>query len=456
MDRVFGIDKSYERSVEGWINLVHPDDRAMMDDYFKNEVLGLRRPFEKEYRIIRQDDQAVRWMHGMGALERDDSNRLVKMLGTIQDITERKQAVDAAKEFSERLKIAARATRIGIWEWDIVNNNLIWDDTICEIYGVPHGDFTGGVGEWSGHLHPDDRDRVGIELQAAQRGEREYAPEFRIIWPDGSLHHIKANSQTFFDENGKPLRMVGTNHDITERKRAEENLRKKNAEISRFTYMVSHDLKSPLVTIKTFLGYLEEDFKTNKAESAAKDLGYIHSAADKMELLLNDLLDFVRLGHLKIELVWMSLQEIVEEALNLVAGQIAGHGVQVEATKEPVWLHGDRSGLVQIFQNLVDNAVKFLGDQPNPRIEIGSEQEAGETVLFVRDNGKGIDPRHRSKLFDLFEKLDPGTPGSGIGLATVRRIVEAHGGKIEAHSDGPGKGTTFRFTLAKTTRNLPL
>ena len=105
---------------------------------------------------------------------------------------------------------------------------------------------------------------------------------------------------------------------------------------------------------------------------------------------------------------------------------------------------------MQIFQNLVDNAVKFLGDQPAPRIEIGAEQEGGEIVLFVRDNGKGIDPRHQQKLFGLFEKLDPKTPGSGIGLATVSRIVEAHGGKIRVESAGLGQGTTFRFTLSKT------
>ena len=118
-----------------------------------------------------------------------------------------------------------------------------------------------------------------------------------------------------------------------------------------------------------------------------------------------------------------------------------------------MWLHGNRSRLVRIFQNLVDNAVKFMGDQSAPRIEIGAEPEGGEIVLFVRDNGKGIDPRHQQKLFGLFEKLDPHTSGLGIGLATVRRIVETHGGKIRAQSDGLGKGTTFRFTLAKTERH---
>ena len=269
----------------------------------------------------------------------------------------------------------------------------------------------------------------------------------------GSVTDVLYNASVYRNEQGEVIGVFAAARDVTERKRAEENLHKKNAEIERFTYMVSHDLKSPLVTIRTFLGYLEEDLKANKAESAAKDLGFIHGGADKMERLLNDLLEFARIGHQKVAPVRLPLQEVVGEALDLVAGQIAERGVLVEATKEPVWLHGDRSRLVQIFQNLVDNAVKFLGDQPSPRIEIGTEQEGGEIVLFVRDNGKGIDPRHQQKLFGLFEKLDPHTPGSGIGLATVSRIVEAHGGKISAQSDGPGKGATFRFTLANTERN---
>ena len=139
-----------------------------------------------------------------------------------------------------------------------------------------------------------------------------------------------------------------------------------------------------------------------------------------------------------------------DEAQLLVAGQIAARGVRVEVTGDPVMLHGDRARLVEVFQNLLDNAVKFLSGQPDPRIQIGAEQEGGETVLFVRDNGKGIATGDLTKLFGLFNKLDEHVPGSGIGLAMVRRIVEAHGGKIEAYSDGPGKGTTFRFTLEKT------
>ena len=220
--------------------------------------------------------------------------------------------------------------------------------------------------------------------------------------------------------------------------------------MERFTATVSHDLKSPLVTIQTFLGYLEQDLLANNHEAVAKDLAYVHGAADKMGVLLNELLELARIGHKQNPSVSVPLQMVVQEALILVAGQIAQRGVEVDVTKEPIWLFGDRPRLVAVFENLIDNAVKFLGDQSAPRVEIGMELIDGQIVLFVRDNGKGVDMRHQSKLFGLFEKLDPHTPGSGMGLAMVRRIIEIHGGKIWMKSDGEGFGTTFRFTLENT------
>ena len=237
---------------------------------------------------------------------------------------------------------------------------------------------------------------------------------------------------------------------ITERKCAVEAMQKKNEEVEHFTYTVSHDLKSPLVTIKTFLGYLEKDLGSEMSKRLSEDVGFIHGAADKMVLLLEELLKFARIGYKKHPPVEATLQEIVQEAMTLVAGQISERGARVAVTQEPLWLFVDRVRLVEVFQNLLDNAVKFLGEQPHPRIEVGWETVGEELEIFVRDNGLGIDPRHISKLFGLFEKLDPRTPGSGMGLAMVRRIVEAHGGKIRVESAGLGLGTTFRFTLSET------
>jgi len=240
-----------------------------------------------------------------------------------------------------------------------------------------------------------------------------------------------------------------------ERKRAMEALEEKTAEMERFAYTVSHDLKSPLVTIMTFLRYLERDLDAKKPDSVTKDLGFIHGAADKMGGRLDALLKLARTGLNGSAPAEVTVQEIAKEAIGLVAGQIAERGVQLQVTKEPVWITGDHARLVEVFQNLIDNAVKFLGDQPQPRIEIGAEKVGGDIVLFVRDNGKGIDLQHQTKVFGLFEKLDASAPGSGMGLALVRRIVELHGGKIWVESEGLGHGTTFRFTFAKSQLRQP-
>ena len=237
-----------------------------------------------------------------------------------------------------------------------------------------------------------------------------------------------------------------------QRRRHEEELQAKNDELTRFTYTISHDLKSPLVTIRTFLGYLEQDIRKPDVAIVDKDLAYIRNAADKVSKLLDELLELARIGRRVNPLVEVPLQEVVKEALDLVAGRIAERGVTVKVTKEPIQLFGDRLRLVEVFQNLVDNSVKFMGRQRAPRVEIGVEQIGEETMLFVRDNGIGIDPQYQPKLFGLFEKLDPGTAGTGVGLALVKRIVEVHGGRIWVESEGPDKGATFRFTLAKTTR----
>jgi len=239
---------------------------------------------------------------------------------------------------------------------------------------------------------------------------------------------------------------------ITERKQAEEVLQRRNEEILRFTHTVSHDLKSPLITIRTFLGYLENDLKQADTARVDTDLGHIRRAAEKMTHLLDDLLSLSRIGRKVNPPEDMTLQAIVREALEMVAGQIAERQVQIQVSDAPVVLHGDRMRLSEVFQNLIDNAIKFMGEQAEPRVEIGMDASGPEIVLFVRDNGLGIDLRHQSKLFGIFEKLHPGTEGTGMGLAMVKRIIEVHGGRIWVESAGPGQGSTFRFTLSRLKR----
>jgi len=232
-----------------------------------------------------------------------------------------------------------------------------------------------------------------------------------------------------------------------ERLLAEQEAR--NAEMERFTYTVSHDLKSPLITIRGFLGLLEQDAIRGNVECMQTDITYIHTAAATMQRLLDELLELSRIGRVVHPLTEIPLSALAHEAVTLVAGQIAARGVQVHIAPDLPVVVGDRPRLLEVLQNLVDNAVKFMGTQPTPRIEIGCRQEEKQTVYYVRDNGVGIDPRYHEKVFGLFERLEPEGDGTGIGLALVKRIIEVHGGRIWVESAGQGCGSTFCFTLAQ-------
>jgi len=167
-----------------------------------------------------------------------------------------------------------------------------------------------------------------------------------------------------------------------------------------------------------------------------------------MHTLLNDLLELSRIGRLINESTDMLFTDIAKDAINLVHGQIEARNVLIEIQNTPIIIHGDRTRLTEVIQNLVDNAVKFMGDQPSPKITIGaSENKNNETVFFVSDNGIGIDSQYHERTFTLFNKLNAGTEGTGIGLTLIKRIIEVHKGRIWLESE-LGKGTTFYFTLS--------
>ncbi len=232
-----------------------------------------------------------------------------------------------------------------------------------------------------------------------------------------------------------------------QRKRFIEELEAKNAELERFTYTVSHDLKSPLVTIVGFLGYLEKDARQGNIEKLERDINRIQQAAEKMQALLKDLLELSRIGRLMNPPIEMPFREIVQEALDLTHGQIETSSAIIEIQDTGTKIHGDRIRLVEVLQNLIDNAIKFRDAHTIPRIQIGDfKSEKDETVFFVKDNGIGINPEYHEKIFGLFNKLNTETEGTGIGLALVKRIIEVHGGRIWVESQA-GKGATFYFTL---------
>lgn len=232
-----------------------------------------------------------------------------------------------------------------------------------------------------------------------------------------------------------------------EREQVIKELETKNGELERFTYTVSHDLKSPLVTISGFVGLLEADAKAGNEMKFKADLQRITVATEKMQLLLNDLLELSRIGRMMNTPIDSAFGEIVGEAMDLTRGRLLRGHVQVHVQDDLPMVHGDHRRLVEVMQNLIDNTAKFMGDQSNPQVTIGARSEHGETIFFVRDNGMGIDPKFHQKIFGLFDRLNVEGEGTGIGLALVKRIVEVHGGRIWVESEGREKGSTFYFTL---------
>jgi PAS domain S-box-containing protein len=299
--------------------------------------------------------------------------------------------------------------------------------------------------------HAEIYHQKDLELMQ-NRQHQEY--EFTVKDRNGQLRSVMFAKDIFLDANGEIAGMVGAFLDITERKQAEvereqliTELEAKNAELERFTYTVSHDLKSPLITIKGFLGLLEQDVEKGDTERLHTDMQHIRKATDTMHQLLEDLLELSRIGRLMNSPQSLSFGDLAHEALERVASQIAECGVHVTITPDLPGVYGDRLRLLEVLQNLLENAMKFLGDQPEPQIEIGAQAGADGPVLYVADNGIGIDPRYHDKVFGLFERLDPEIEGTGVGLALVKRIIEVHGGRIWVESEGPGCGSTFYFTL---------
>ncbi len=224
-------------------------------------------------------------------------------------------------------------------------------------------------------------------------------------------------------------------------------LEQQNAELERFTYTVSHDLKSPLVTIKNFIGMLERDVREDDRRKAFQDLEHISSAADDMASLLEGLLELGRVGHVINPPQAGRLNDVVERAIDQLRPAIEARDVElrVEPNMPEYW--GDGLRLQEVFQNLIENSVKFMGEQPRPVIRVGAYVDQGELICEVGDNGIGIDPEFAERVFNLFERLDQEVEGTGIGLALVQRIIEAHGGRVRVKTDVHGPGCTVMFTL---------
>jgi signal transduction histidine kinase len=232
-----------------------------------------------------------------------------------------------------------------------------------------------------------------------------------------------------------------------EEKNAE--LEARHAEMESFTYAISHDLKAPLITISGFLAEIESAALSGNVERLKADLERIGAAAERMRGMVDEILMLSRAGQMISTLDEVSLTQVAREAVRLVSGQLERAGVEVTIHEPLPKIIGDKARLLQVMQNLVDNGVKFLGDQPHPKIEIGGSESPDRVGIYVADNGIGIAPKDQQRAFQLFQRLDRKVEGTGFGLALVKKIVEAHRGRVWIESEGRNQGPRVCFSLPK-------
>jgi len=454
IENIFGMQRGeFDGQYSTYLSIIHPEDLPQLQNTIQRSLEEKDFVYLVEHRIQLSNGE-IRWLEGRGNVYRNSAEKPVRMAGTVVDITDRKRAEQALRHAEEKYRDIVENSAHGIFQSTPEGKFLSTNTAMARIYGYDSSQgFVDAISAIPEQIYANPLDREAF-MYALETDGAIHGFEARHRRKDGSTIWISSNARAVRDSSGRILYHEGTIEDITSRKEAEtererllNELGAKNAELERFVYTVSHDLKSPLVTIVGFLGYLEDDFRTGNIEALHKDLDRISRAAFKMQDLLKDLLDLSRIGRMMNESQTVSFNTLVNEALELTDGRLHERGIQVDVESDMPSVYGDAKRLLELVQNLIDNAAKYMGNQPEPRIEIGCKGFDDEKpIFFVRDNGIGIAPEHHERIFGLFNQLDPNVDGTGIGLALVKRIVEYHGGRIWVESE-EGQGATFLFTL---------
>lgn len=382
-----------------------------------------------------------------------------------RDVTDLKRTEQELRLSRERLALALKAGHSGTFDWDMQNNVNRWTPEVEEVHGLAPGEFGGTFEDWEAVVLPEDLPAVKVCIETSLK-TGEFAGEWRIRrHNDGQVRWITARAKILNDYHGKPWRMIGVNMDVTERKQAEEEVRKlndelelrviqrtaeleaANKELEAFTYSVSHDLRAPLRHISGFSKMLSEEFSASLPPDAQHHLQRIQEGTRRMGQLVDDLLNLGRVGRKELSLQVAGLRSIIDGVIESLKSDVGDRQVEWKIGDLP-YVECDTTLIQQVFQNLLSNALKFTRPRAKAVIEIGQEQRDGSPVVYVRDNGVGFSMKYADKLFGVFQRLHRAEDfeGTGVGLATVQRIVQKHGGRIWAEAE-LDKGANFYFTL---------
>lgn len=449
-----------------------PEGTAREFDANDRKALQYGRPMEFEESLPQKD--GVHTYISIKFPLNDTKGNTYAVCGVSTDITSLKSAEEALRKSEQSLREAQRIAHIGNWEWDAESGYVYKSDEVLRIFGRRTDEFT-KYDDYLNAIHPENREEVVKSFEKALRGGKTFSIDARIIKRDGTERIVHIQGEAARDESGRPVRMTGTVQDITARKMAEEevvklarelelrveertrDLKRANeelaaakTEIETFTYSVAHDLRSPLRLIDGFTILLLKKQRERLDPEGQDHLERIRAASRRMGQLIDDLMN---LSYVMRAEVVSSTVDLSAMAMSIVSdlGRAAPERRAVFSIEEGHMARGDEKLLRMVLENLLGNAWKFTSKTPEPMIEFRrAGEEDGRDIFFVRDNGTGFDMAHAERLFQPFQRLHSQDefPGTGIGLATVSRIVQRHGGRVWAQGE-PGAGAAFYFTLER-------
>ena len=414
-----------------------------------------------EWEARRKDGSSFNILVSSDAV-RDANGRFIKSRSTVIDITERKRAEELSRQLSERLSLATRAGDVGIWDYDVLNNKLIWDEQMFRLYGITRDEFGSAYEAWLAGVHPDDRQRGDQEIQLALRGEKKFDTEFRVLWPDGSTHYIRALAIVRRDASGQATHMVGTNWNITAQKRAEEalHLAKETADLanrakSTFLADMSHEIRTPMNAILGFSQLLLRDTELSKRHF--QELTTIIRSGEHLMTIINNILDTARIesGRITLNPVPFDLHLLLNDLELMFSLRTRAKNLRFHIKRQgevPRCVVADETKLRQVIINLLGNAVKFTASGGAIILRVRAAAEADGMIhlhIEVEDTGAGIAPEDMPRLFQAFFQTKVGkkvSGGTGLGLSISRQFAQLMGGDLTVTSQ-PGIGSTFRFNV---------
>jgi PAS domain S-box-containing protein len=434
----------------GWLDAVHPEDRVASVAVWARAVFALA-PYELEHRLRRHDGQyrsfSVRAVPVLG-----DDGTIREWAGIHTDITERKRAEETLRDGERRFRELADSMPQIVWAAGPDGHFDYYNRRWYEFTGRPEG--ISGDESWTDVVHPDDQKECLARWHSATQSGHAYEIEYRLRQKTGTYHWFLRRALPVRDPAGRITRWFGTCTNIDTVKHTEEVLRRANVEtaaanreLEAFSYSVAHDLRAPLRSIDGFSQAILEDNDAQLDAEGKSNLARVRAAAQRMARLIDDLLSLSRVSRAELHREKVNLTLVARTIGERLRETEPGREVEI-VVEDGLLAEGDACLLAAVMENLLGNAWKFTGNQPRAHIRVGRASKDGQPAYFVRDNGAGFDMAHVGKLFGAFQRLHTTAefPGTGIGLATVHRIVRRHGGQVWAEGR-VGRGAEFFFTL---------